>query len=142
MEFLINLKKFLFFILFSLLLLNSCKEAVAPDFNNVNDPNAVLFQGEAPSNLKITILSQTVIKLEWQNNSDYEDGYTIERSINNENNFVEIGQVDNNVTSFIDSNAVTSNSYLYRVRMRNTITSNTADLLMTRIQKRLNLLIT
>jgi hypothetical protein len=128
MEFLNSVKKSCLFLLLSVLILNGCKEAVAPDFNNVNDPNAVLFQGEAPSNLKITILSQNTIKLEWQNNSDYENGYIIERALNNNKNFIKIGEVGHNVTSFIDSNAVTSNSYIYRVRMKNKITNNTANI--------------
>ncbi len=128
MEFLIRLNKSIFFIVLAVLLLNSCKENVAPDYKNILDPDAVSFQGQSPTNLKITILSQNAIKLEWQNNSNYENGYIIERTLINDSNYVKIGEVGHNITSFID-NAPVSNSYLYRVRMKNTITNNTSDII-------------
>ena len=128
MEILIYLKKIIPFILFLFLVVDGCNEAIAPDLNNKNDPNAVSFQGELPSDLKLTTLSDNAIKLEWKDNSNYEAGYTIERSINNENNFVEIGKVGPNVTSFIDSNAVVYDSYTYRVRISNVKTNVTAEI--------------
>ncbi len=131
MEILTKIKRLSLFILFPLLLLSSCKEAVAPDYNNNNDPKSELFQGQSPSNFKIYVLSQNVIKLEWQNNSNYTNGYVIERSINNDSNFTNIGLVDRNVTSFIDSAALENNlnAYYYRLRMKNTITENTANII-------------
>lgn len=130
MEFLIRIKKFSFFILLALLLLSSCKEAVAPDYNNIDDPNSELFQGQSPSNFKVIILSQNVIKLEWQDNSNYEKGYIIERSVNNEDSFAEIGQVGKNISFFIDSSAIENNRniYLYRVVMKNIVTNNTTEI--------------
>jgi hypothetical protein len=139
MEVLICLKKIIPFILFLFLVVDGCNEAIAPDLNNKNDPNAVSFQGELPSDLKLTILSDNAIKLEWKDNSDYEAGYTIERSINNENNFVEIGKVGPNVTSFIDSNAIVYDSYTYRVRISNVKTNITAAISSKPYTEKINL---
>ena len=130
MGFLTKIINKVFYVLFLLLLLSGCKEAVAPDFNNTNDPESVLFYGQSPSDLKTTVLSQNVIRLDWQDNSNYEKGYIIERSANNEDHFVEIGQVGQNISFFIDSGAVGNNRniYFYRVVMKNIVTNNTTEI--------------
>ncbi len=128
MEILTFLKKTIFYCTTLIMLFNGCNEAIAPDLNNKNDHDAASFRGELPSDLKLTIISDNDIKIEWKDNSNYEKGYTIERSLNNENNFIPIGQVGPNVTTFIDSNAVIYNSYIYRVRISNIITKVTAEI--------------
>jgi len=56
----------------------------------------------APSNLQITVLSTQAIRLTWQDNCNFEEGFLIERA-EEENGFQEIGQLDANITAYTDN---------------------------------------
>ncbi|WP_239576451.1 glycoside hydrolase family 44 protein [Archangium primigenium] len=77
-----------------------------------NPPNASL---GAPSNF-YTQSSGTSVTLRWTDNSSTEDGFILERSPGTwPQQFVEVGRVGVNVTSFVDKN-LAPGTYAYRVR--------------------------
>ncbi len=72
----------------------------------------------APSNLTANAVACDQIDLAWIDNSNDEDGFSIERSIDNVN-FAEIGTVAPNVTSYSDTTVEGNTTYYYRVRAWN-----------------------
>lgn len=76
----------------------------------------------APSNLHATPAGPTEIDLEWQDNSDSEEGFIVERSRRLENQveqFGEIARVGADVTRFSDTSVESGATYCYRVRAFN-----------------------
>ncbi len=78
----------------------------------------VVIAPAAPSGLTATAVSSTQINLAWTDNSNNEDGFRIERSIDNLV-FVEIGTVGTNTTSYSDTLLPVPATYYYRVRAYN-----------------------
>lgn len=72
----------------------------------------------APSNLSATAFSCSQIDLTWQDNSDNETLFSIERSTDG-SNFAEIDTVGAGVTSYSDTTAAEDTTYWYRVRAYN-----------------------
>ncbi len=70
----------------------------------------------------VTSLSTTAsadqFTLNWTDNSDNEDGFVIERSIDG-SSFTQIDTVDANITSYTDANLAPSTTYSYRVNAYN-----------------------
>jgi PKD repeat protein len=56
------------------------------------------------------------VQLSWVDNSNNEQLFRIERSLNATSGFAEIGQVNANVTTYIDRNNQRRTTYYYRVR--------------------------
>jgi hypothetical protein len=83
----------------------------------------------APSGLTATAVSRSQINLTWNDNSNNEDGFRIERGSNN--TWTQIGTVEPDVRSFSSTGLSANKSYSYRVRafnMRgNSAYSNTAS---------------
>lgn len=77
----------------------------------------------APSEL---VVENTIdnISLQWKDNSVNEDNFVIERSTNDNVNFVEIGTLPSNTLSYIDLEAESKTSYAYRVFARNDVGSS------------------
>jgi hypothetical protein len=74
----------------------------------------------APSNLTATAVSTSQINLAWNDNSNNESGFKIERCQGtNCTNFVEIAQVGPNVTTFNNTGLARNTRYRYRVRAFN-----------------------
>jgi fibronectin type 3 domain-containing protein len=73
----------------------------------------------APSGLGASRRDDGSVALSWQDNSNNETGFSIERRVAPDGPFDEIGTVSANVTSFIDSDADPSVDYAYRVRAFN-----------------------
>lgn len=71
----------------------------------------------APTSL-IVNSSGTTKNLSWTDNSEYEDGFLVERSKNNTSSFSQVGSTSENVTTFFDGNNATGTIY-YRVRAYN-----------------------
>lgn len=87
--------------------------------DNGNIATSPLYQikTEAPSparKLTLDITSSTKITLNWEDNSDNESGFIIERKMGSQD-FVEIGRTSANVTSFIDGSISNQYSFTYRV---------------------------
>ncbi|GEM_PF-6934619 len=72
----------------------------------------------APSNLVTTPMSRSQVQLTWQDNSDNETGFKIEKSKSPTSGFRQIAAVRDNVTSYNDA-LWTRKTYYYRVRAYN-----------------------
>ncbi|NJL13444.1 MAG: BspA family leucine-rich repeat surface protein [Microscillaceae bacterium] len=70
----------------------------------------------APSNLNLTVLSNTQIQLDWSDNSAVETGFVIERRRENEADFGQIGTVGANITTFTDNGVSQGITHFYRVK--------------------------
>jgi hypothetical protein len=70
----------------------------------------------APGNLAAKAESYFRINLIWEDRSDNETSFAIERSINGTDNFVEYGLVGPNITTFQDLNVDNNHTYYYRVK--------------------------
>lgn len=70
---------------------------------------------QASSNLSVTAVSTSQINLSWQDNSNNETGFKIERSSNG-SSFSEIATVGANITSYSNTGLLESTQYYYRVR--------------------------
>ena len=68
----------------------------------------------APGNLTATAMSITQVDLSWEDNSDNEDGFKIERKTESED-YVHLQTVEVNVTTFSDLTATGGTAYTYRV---------------------------
>ncbi|MBI4304162.1 MAG: fibronectin type III domain-containing protein [Chloroflexi bacterium] len=77
----------------------------------------------APLGLTATAVSATQVDLVWQDNSDNETGFRIERSIigSGGGGFVATGNVSANVTSFSDTTVTANTTYQYKVFANNAI---------------------
>lgn len=73
-----------------------------------------------PLNLSATAVSFSQIDLSWQDNSNNEDGFEIERSTNGIDYLI-LATVYSNVASYSDSGLTIATTYYYRVRAFNTI---------------------
>ena len=73
----------------------------------------------APSNLIAESVSQSEIDISWQDNSDNELVFKIERKREDEADWTEIGQVIGGTTAFSSTNLEADRSYSYRVRASN-----------------------
>lgn len=72
----------------------------------------------APSSLVLTVESSNQVRLNWNDNSNNETLFSVERSING-GNFEEIGTTSYNTAVFVDSGLQPENTYTYRVRAMN-----------------------
>jgi hypothetical protein len=92
--------------------------------NNVFAPVLELVLTEAgsspasPSNLATNLSSPTKVKLTWTDNSDNEQGFRIERKIE-EGDFEQVAEVGPDLTEYEDDGLAISTTYTYRVRAFN-----------------------
>jgi hypothetical protein len=70
---------------------------------------------DAPSGLSATTVSQSQIDLAWTDNSNDEDGFSIERKTGAGGTYEEIDTVDAGTTMYEDTGLVPSTTYYYRV---------------------------
>ncbi|NLI55512.1 hypothetical protein GX420_00785, partial [bacterium] len=73
---------------------------------------------DAPSNLTLTVISATEIKLDWNDNSSDEDGFKIERKIEG-GSYSQIQELGSNINTFSDAGLTPDTKYYYRVRAFN-----------------------
>ncbi|MEO0292779.1 MAG: T9SS type A sorting domain-containing protein [candidate division WOR-3 bacterium] len=72
----------------------------------------------APTNLEINSVSVASVELSWQDNSNNETAFYVERSYDGAN-FTKIGETSSNETSYVDSSISPGSDYFYRVRAHN-----------------------
>ncbi len=100
----------------------TCDGALAAYFSEVEewlDPEPQLVP-EAPSNLVASTAGCDQINLTWQDNSDNEDEFRIDRSVDG-TNFTQIGTVPANQTTYSDTGLEQNTTYWYRVRACNAV---------------------
>ncbi|CAN5563575.1 hypothetical protein BH10PLA1_BH10PLA1_18630 [soil metagenome] len=72
----------------------------------------------APSGLSLTTLANGSMQVQWQDNSDNETGFIVERSTDDVN-FIAAAPLDANATSLTDTGLLADTKYFYRVRAIN-----------------------
>jgi titin len=73
----------------------------------------------AAGNLIATTISKSQINLAWQDKSNNEDGFTIERKIGSAGAFAPIATIGANMKNYSDNNLDANTAYFYRVRAFN-----------------------
>ena len=68
-----------------------------------------------PDNFRLTDQTLNSVTFQWQDNSSFETGFIIYRKDSNDNT-IEAGRVNTNITSFVDNGVDTSQAYNYYVR--------------------------
>ncbi|MFZ3136058.1 MAG: fibronectin type III domain-containing protein [Thermodesulfovibrionales bacterium] len=82
----------------------------------------------APSNPIATAISSSQINLSWQDNSNNETGFKIERKTGSGGTYTQIAIVSANVTTYSDTGLSSGTTYYYRVRAYNVVgNSNYSD---------------
>ena len=85
---------------------------------NILTVNSLVTVPSAPSNLVATTLSTTSIRLNWNDNSNNEDGFKIERATR-KGAFIQIAVVGRDVITYTNSGLKKRTSYSYKVRAYN-----------------------
>jgi len=73
----------------------------------------------APQNLSVTPKFNLRMELAWSDNANNELGFAIERKLEAEAAFTEIGNTDANVTAYLDTSVAAQTRYFYRLRAFN-----------------------
>ena len=73
---------------------------------------------DKPTDLKITVISSSNVELNWEDNSDDENGFNIERKKSG-GSYSQIKTVGRNITAFTDTGLTKNTKYFYRVRAYN-----------------------
>ena len=93
------------------------------EFSNVTTVTTLEGPPVSPSNLIAEAVSSSQINLTWVDNSDNEVGFKIERRLGSAQIWIEIGQTQEDVSSFQDIDLTPVTDYAYRIRAYN----NTGD---------------
>ncbi|MBD0257164.1 MAG: VCBS repeat-containing protein, partial [Cytophagales bacterium] len=91
----------------------------APGYSAIVQTQTLPVIANAPSVLAAQPLSQTQVKLQWQDNSDGETGFQIERAKDVAAPFVAVATAGAGSTTYTDEGLAAGAKYLYRVRAVN-----------------------
>jgi len=80
-----------------------------------------------PGNLVASIVSPTIVSLNWSDNSNNETGFRVQRRISGSSSWTELLQVPANTTFVQDSQAVGGQNYSYRIIAFNVIGDSSAS---------------
>lgn len=108
-------KLILIFIALASFVQPGCNDISTTILENPNDPESYLFQGNHPSIASFTSLSANSIKFKWDDNSNFENSYVIQRSTNG-GKFDEIATLPANSLEYTDTTLNKINTYSYRIR--------------------------
>lgn len=87
-------------------------------FTNLSSPP------EAPTMLTVNSGFANQLILEWNDNSNVENGFIVERSSSGSSGFIVIASLGVNVNSYVDNNLQSGSQYFYRVKAYNNIGSS------------------
>ena len=73
------------------------------------------------------VISAAKVDLKWYDDSNKEENYILERSVDNNTSFVELKKLDRNTTSYTDNTVTAGKTYYYQVKAVNTIGSSAAS---------------
>jgi hypothetical protein len=73
----------------------------------------------APSGITATAISETQAFIYWQDESDNEEGFKVERKLGSGGTYAEVGTSGTGITSYRDSGLACASTYYYRVRAYN-----------------------
>ncbi len=90
------------------------------DYSNTAQATTLEVAPDAPSNLSAIASTSDYVALNWQDNSDNEDGFSIERGTNGID-FWEIATTSVDVYWYFDYNVTSSVTYYYQVRAFNEV---------------------
>ncbi|MDD5512216.1 MAG: C25 family cysteine peptidase, partial [Candidatus Omnitrophica bacterium] len=74
---------------------------------------------QAPANLNATINANKKVALSWQDESDDEEGFKLERSLNQASGFTQIATPAEDATSYTDTTVEPGTTYYYRINAYN-----------------------
>jgi len=72
-----------------------------------------------PGNLQANAISQTQIELNWDDNSNNELGFKLEKSVGDSNSFIHLADVNANIEDYTDSGLTPNTTYYYRIAAYN-----------------------
>jgi alpha-tubulin suppressor-like RCC1 family protein len=115
-----NLILFIISIVILTLSARSCLKRNNSNTKSGSSTDYSTFVINAPSNLTATAISSSQINLSWQDNSNNEDGFEIDRSIDSIN-YALLLTLNADTTAYSDISVTWYTAYYYRVRAFNTI---------------------
>ena len=77
-----------------------------------------------PTELTATLISYNGVDLAWQDNSDSETGFLVQRRVDGSDDWIEIGRTESNTTLFSDTGLEPTTTYHYRVQAFDIIQSS------------------
>lgn len=92
----------------------SCSTAPEFDRGNKNDPISKKFIPDI-SDFSLTINPDKTVSLNWSDDSEYEEGFVISKSFENDSNFVFLDTIPSNTTSYIDSSKSLAVKTFYKI---------------------------
>ncbi|MGE3683698.1 MAG: fibronectin type III domain-containing protein [Bdellovibrionales bacterium] len=102
---------------------NSGGESEPTAVTSATTPAAATNPPSPPSNLAATVASASQINLTWNDNSNNEEAFLLERSTDGAT-FTQIASLPANTTSYQNSSLTSGSAYSYRVRARNSAGSS------------------
>lgn len=90
---------------------------------NYMDNDCELPELTAPTTLVITSVSSNKIGLEWEDNSDFESGYLLERSVGTNDNYSALAMLPANTTEYSDASVASGTTYFYCVKAFDVVSS-------------------
>jgi len=85
-------------------------------FSESSDIVSVVTRPSAPYDLTTTAISGTTVDIVWQDNSEVETGFDIQRRRGINGDFESIVELPENITAFHDTSLIANSRYFYRVR--------------------------
>lgn len=112
-----KLKRYIFLSLaFVFIFLSFDCTNVDVNYNNPFDTQSDRYSPPGPTWLDFTFVGDTAVSIVWNDVSYGESGFVIERRINPDGSYEEVGKVESNITSFVDKIVLKPETlYLYRV---------------------------